>query len=184
MTTSVVGSRYARALAEIVFHPGSNIKTADVVAQLRSVEELMAGSHDLRAILMTPAVTTARKLAVMDKLIGELGVSHILRNFLSVLLDHHRMTSLSQVRAAFEAIVDKHSGVVRAEVISAEPLNEAQAQQLQTALNRLSGKIVKMRTSVDSGLIGGVVARIGSTVYDGSVRGQLEGMRRKLSSEA
>jgi F-type H+-transporting ATPase subunit delta len=107
-----------------------------------------------------------------------------LRNFLSVLLDHHRMTSLSQVRAAFEAIVDKHSGVVRAEVISAEPLNEAQAQQLQTALNRLSGKIVKMRTSVDSGLIGGVVARIGSTVYDGSVRGQLEGMRRKLSSEA
>jgi F-type H+-transporting ATPase subunit delta len=184
MTTSVIGSRYARALAEVVFQPGSNIQSGDVISQLRAVEELMAGSHDLRAILMTPAVTTDRKLAVMNKLLGELGVSQVLQNFLSVLLDHHRITYLSQARASFEAIVDRNSGVVRAEVTSAAPLDQAQTQALETALQKLSGKQVKMNTSVDPGLLGGVVARIGSTVYDGSVRGQLDGMRRKLSSEA
>jgi F-type H+-transporting ATPase subunit delta len=184
MMISVIGSRYAHALAEIVFSPGSKIQSGDIVNQLRAIEELLAGSPELRSILITPAVTVARKRAVMEKLMGEIGVSPIVRNLLFVLLDHQRITHLSEVRASFEAMVDQHSGVVPAEVISAEPLTEAQARELQSALNQLSGKNVRMNTSVDSGLLGGVVARIGSTVYDGSVRGQLEGMRRKLSSES
>ena len=184
MTTSVIGSRYARALAEMVYAPGSAIEAGDVLRQLRSVEDLLSGSHELRAVLSTPAITTARKIAVLNKLSAELGVSHVMANFLSVLLDHQRITYLSQVRASFEAIVDRNSGVVRAEITSAQPLDDAQSQALQTALNQLSGKLVKMKTSVDPSLIGGVVARIGSTVYDGSVRGQLDGLRRKLSSES
>jgi F-type H+-transporting ATPase subunit delta len=183
MTTSIIGSHYARALAEIVFSPGSNLNASQVVPELQAVEELIAGSHELRAILLTPAVTAARKTAVMDKLMDGMGLSHVLRNFLAVVIDHRRITHLSEIRASFEAIVDEHLGVVRAEVTSAEPLDEDQARALQTALNELSGKLVKMKTSVDPGLLGGVVARIGSTVYDGSVRGQLDGMRRKLSSE-
>jgi F-type H+-transporting ATPase subunit delta len=138
----------------------------------------------LAAILVTPAVTNVRKRAVMEKLLAELGVSDIVRNLLFGLVDHRRITHLSEVRAGFEALVDRHSGVVPAEVISAEPLSEAQNQALQATLNQLSGKHVRMNTSVDSALLGGVVARIGSTVYDGSVRGQLESMRRRLSSES
>jgi F-type H+-transporting ATPase subunit delta len=184
MMLSVVGNRYAHALGEIVFASGSSVNSSDIVNQLKAVEELLASSHELAAILVTPAVTNARKRAVMEKLLGELGVSDIVRNLLFVLVDHRRITHLSEVRAGFEALVDQHSGVAPAEVISAEPLNEAQTQALQMALNQLSGMQVRMNTSVDSALLGGVVARIGSTVYDGSVRGQLEGMRRKLSSES
>ncbi len=184
MMLSIVGSRYAHALAEVVFAHGSQVRPVDIVNQLKAVEELIASSPELRAVLVTPAVTIARKRAVMEKLLAELGGSGLVRNLLFVLLDHQRITHLSEVRASFEALTDQHSGVVPAEVTSAEPLSETQAQALQAALNQLSGKQVRMNTSVDSSLLGGVVARIGSTVYDGSVRGQLEGLRRKLSSES
>lgn len=184
MTTSVVGTRYARALVDVIFNSRSVLKPEDVSAQIRSLEETIQSSPDLQAILMTPAVPIIRKKAVISDLSQQLGISPTVRNFVNVILDHKRMAQLSEMRVAFDALVDEHLGVVRAEVTSAAPLDDAHRQTIENELTRMSGKRVRMQTSVDPELLGGVIARIGSTVYDGSLRGQLEGLRRKLTSES
>jgi F-type H+-transporting ATPase subunit delta len=182
--TSAVGYRYARALADIVFQPGSQVKPADALAQLKSIEELLHQSSELRGALMTPAISPKKKRAVLNQLSGELGVSPVIRNFLFVVLDHRRIAHLSEMREAFEIAIDEALGVVRAEVVSADKLDDQQSAALQTELTRLSGKQVRLQFSVDPSLLGGVLARLGSTVYDGSIRGQLEQMRRRLTAEA
>ncbi len=179
-----MGSRYARALAEVLFTPGAAVKPEDAVVQLRQLEDLIAGSAELRAILETPAIQNSRKRAVFGKFAEELGVSTTIRNFLFVLLDHRRIAHLAEIRSAFEGLIDEHLGVARADVTSSEPLDQKQTLKLQSDLNQLSGKQVKMKFTVDPSLLGGIMARIGSTLYDGSIRGQLEGMRRRLTSES
>jgi F-type H+-transporting ATPase subunit delta len=129
-------------------------------------------------------VPVPRKKAVLATFAKELGLSTLVRNLLFVLIDHRRITQIGEIRVAFEDMVDEHLGFVRGEVQSAEPLDKSQLDALQTELDAISGKRVKMKTSVDPSLLGGVVARLGSTVYDGSIRGQLDDMRRKLSSES
>ena len=181
---SVVGSRYARALVEVVLAPGSANKPEDVVAQLRAMEQLLEESPDLRAALMTPAVPTSRKRAVVGKCADTLGFSQVVRNFLFVILDHQRIAQLSEMREAFERLMDEQLGFVRADVASAEPLDEAENAALQAELSRLTGKQIRPHFSVDPALLGGIVARVGSTVYDGSLRGQIEGMRRQFTKEA
>ena len=181
---SVVGSRYARALVEVVVAPGSVNKPEEIVAQLRSMEQLLSDSHDLRAALMTPAIPTSRKRAVIGKFAETLGLSQVVRNFLFVILDHHRIAQLSEMREAFERLIDEHLGFVRADVTSAEPLEQSQNVALRGELARLTGKQIRPHFSVDPTLLGGIVARVGSTVYDGSVRGQMEAMRRQFTKEA
>lgn len=184
MMTSVVGMRYANALVETLFDARVGVKPEDAVAQLKSMEALIHGSHDLNAILMTPAVQASRKKAVIGKLADEAGISRVIKNFLFVVLDHKRIDQLSQIREALEVVLDERLGIVRAEVSSAQPLNAEQTRTIEAQLERVSGKQIRMRTTVDPELLGGVIARIGSTVYDGSIRGQLEVMRRKLTTEA
>ena len=181
---SVVGSRYARALVEVVVAPGSANKPEEIVAQLRSMEQLLSDSHDLRAALMTPAIPTSRKRAVIGKFAETLGLSQVVRNFFFVILDHHRIAQLSEMREAFERLIDEHLGFVRADVTSAEPLEQSQNVALRGELARLTGKQIRPHFSVDPTLLGGIVARVGSTVYDGSVRGQMEAMRRQFTKEA
>lgn len=184
MMTSVIGTRYAHALVETLFDSKTSVKPEDAVAQLKSIEEIIHGSQDLHSILMTPAVQSARKKVVIGKLADQAGVSRVIKNFLYVVLDHHRIDQISQIREALEVLLDERLGVVRAEVSSAQPLSPEQARSIEAQLGRVSGKQIRMHTTVDPELLGGVVARIGSTVYDGSIRGQLEVMRRKLTTEA
>ena len=185
---SVVGSRYARALVEVVLAPGgaggSLNKPENVVAQLRAMEQLLAESPDLRAALMTPAVPTSRKRAVVGKFADMLGFSQVVRNFLFVILDHQRIAQLPEMREAFERLIDEQLGFARADIASAEPLDEAENAALRSELSRLTGKQIRPHFSVDPSLLGGAVARVGSTVYDGSIRGQIEGMRRQFTKEA
>ena len=181
---SVVGSRYARALVEVVVAPGSGNKPEEIVSQLRAMEQLLVDSPDLRAALMTPAVPTSRKRAVVGRLADTLGLSQVVRNFLFVIIDHQRIAQLSEMREAFERLIDEHLGFVRADVASAEPLDASENAALQAELSRLTGKQIRPHFSVDPSLLGGVVARVGSTVYDGSVRGQMEVMRRQFTKEA
>jgi F-type H+-transporting ATPase subunit delta len=181
---SAVGSRYARALVDAVMAPGSELKPADALAQLRSMEQLLSESADLRAALLTPAILTSRKRAVIGKLAESLGCARIIRNFFFVLLDHKRIAQLSEIREAFDLLIDQQLGFVRAEVRSAEPLDDRQTAALQAELTRVSGKQIRPHFTVDPALLGGVLARVGSTLYDGSIRGQLEGMRRQFTKEA
>lgn len=171
---SAVAHRYARALADIVVAPGSPLTPEAAVAQLRTVEALMEESPELRNAMLTPAIQTSRKRAVMADLIRRVGGSDLIRNFVYVIIDHRRIGIIGEIREAFEIQLDERMGVVHAEVTSAAPLDHGLSAGLESELSRLTGKRMRLQFKVDPALIGGVVARIGSTVYDGSVRGELQ----------
>jgi F-type H+-transporting ATPase subunit delta len=181
---SAVASRYAHALLDVALEPRSNVQPADVLAHIASVEALLAGSDELRHVLRTPAIPGSRKRAVLAKLAVPLGLAPLVRNFLFVITDHRRLASLSQIREAFEGFVDEKMGFVRASVTSADQLDERQSRAVEAELERLTGKRVRAQYNVDPALVGGATARIGSTVYDGSVHGHLQTMRRKLTQGA
>ena len=179
---SVVAARYARALADVVTGAASRTDPAQALAQLRTIEQQIAGSVVLRNALASPAVAPSRKRAVMRRLMEPMNVSEKVRNFVYVVIDHRRSGDFSSIVDAFEALLDERLGYVAAEIRSARELTPPQRQALEAQVSRLSGKKAKLKFSTDPALIGGVVARIGSTVYDGSVRGQLQRLRVKLGA--
>jgi F-type H+-transporting ATPase subunit delta len=121
---------------------------------------------------------------VVGRIATALKLGQITRNFLYVLIDRRRIAGVAEIIDTFERIVDERLGFAQAEVTSARELTESQRASLSGQLERLTGKKIRMRFSMDDSLIGGVVARIGSTVYDGSVRGQLETLGRRLKAGA
>lgn len=178
---SAVANRYARALVDLVLAPGSSLTPSDAVAQLRAAEQLVSESWELRNAMLTPAIQTSRKRAVMGKLLEKIQASHLIRNFIFVVIDHRRIGMIVEIREAFELQVDERLGFVRAEVTSAASLDDSRRGQLETELSRMTGKRMRLRFAIDTELLGGAVARIGSRMYDGSVRGQLLRMRRELT---
>jgi F-type H+-transporting ATPase subunit delta len=181
---SAVAHRYAHALLDIVMASGSPLAPDDAAAQLNGVEGLLAESGELRTALATPAIPTSRKRAVMAKLLERIGASQLIRNFVYVVIDHRRIGLLTEIRDAFELQLDERRGFVRAEVTSAAPLAGQMASGLESGLALLTGKRVRLRFDVDPDLIGGVIARIGSTVYDGSIRGELQELGKKLAASS
>ncbi len=182
MTLTAVAVRYANALADVVTGGASPLRPQDAVAELDAFAAALRASTELHSVLITPAVPIGRKKAVIGRIAGTLRLSRIARNFLFVLVDHRRITALPEIIHSLERIVDERLGYVRAEVTSARELTEALRTALSAELERLTGKHIRARFTVDPSLIGGVVARIGSTVYDGSVRGQLASLERRLGA--
>ena len=133
--------------------------------------------------MLTPAIQNSRKRAVLANLLEKTGGSTFIRNFTYVLIDHRRIAIIGEIREAFE-LLDERMGFARAEVASATPLNERVSADLESELSRLTGKRMRLRFDIDPALLGGVVARIGFTVYDGSVRGELRQLAKKLSGAA
>jgi F-type H+-transporting ATPase subunit delta len=181
--TSAVAKRYAQALVDVVMALGSPLKPEDAVTQLRAVDAIFQESLELRNALLTPAIQSSRKRAVMAKLIEEAGGSTLIRNFTYVLIDHRRIGIIGEIRQAFELQLDERLGFARADVTSAAPLEAGMSAELESELSRLTGKRMRLRFDVDPALVGGVVARIGSTVYDGSVRGELRQLAKKLAGQ-
>jgi F-type H+-transporting ATPase subunit delta len=155
-----------------------------VTAQLNGVEELMNSATELKHVMLSPAVANSKKRGVIRQLAAELKLDRKVENFIYVVIDHRRMHQISEIREAFEIAVDQALGLARAQVTSAQPVEPGQRASLEAKLEQLTGKKIRAEYVVDPSLIGGVVARIGSTVYDGSVKGQLEGLRRTLVTEA
>lgn len=180
MISSAVVSRYANALADVVLSPASGLDPAQSVEQLRSFDAAVKSSADLRSVLASPAISAVRKREVLKSIAQALGVSGVIRNFILVLADHGRAASLPQIADGYETVLDARLGFVRAEVSSAFELTDEQKQSLSAQLGKVAGAQVRMKFTVDADLIGGVSARIGSTVYDGSVRGQLATLRARL----
>jgi|SRR5215469_2993339 len=176
-------NRYARALADLVLAPNSPVKAEEAVAQLRAVEQMVSDSWELKNAMLTPAIQTSRKRAVMGRLLQEIHAAPLIRSFIFVVIDHRRIGMIAEIREAFESQLDERLGFVRAEVTSAASLDPSQQASIEGELARLTGKRMRLRFAVDSELLGGVLARIGSTVYDGSVRGQLERMRREFTGQ-
>ena len=183
MTLSAIAARYADALADVVTSPGSALSSSQALAELQSFERAFRSSAALRNALVSPAVPGSRKKAVVGRIGQLLGLSKTSLNFLFVLIDHRRIGGLSEIIQVFEETLDERLGFARAEVISARELTEAQRAALGAELGRLVGKRIRMQAAVDESLIGGVVARIRSTVYDGSVRGRLQALERRLVLE-
>jgi len=182
MTSSVIVDRYANALVDVILAPGAGIAPADAAAQLRQFVSTVQASPDMRVLMDSPAVPTARKRIVIRRIADALSLAPITRNFLLVLLDHHRASALGEMVHAFETIIDERLGFARADVRSAAELSPQEQEELAARLGKVAGRQVRPRFSVDPDLIGGVTARIGSTVYDGSVRGRLAGLRQSLAS--
>ena len=183
MTLSAVATRYAKALADVTSTPAGALSPQDALAQLSAFESALAASRELENALTTPAVPTGRKRAVVARIAGVLNLSPIARNFLFVLIDHRRITLLGAILHSFDLIMDERLGFARAEVSSPRELTETQRGAINAQLEHVTGKRIRMRFAVDPELIGGVVARIGSTVYDGSVRGQLLTLGQRLTTE-
>jgi F-type H+-transporting ATPase subunit delta len=177
-----VANRFAQALADAVLAPGSGVEGRQAAGELRAFEALVNLSPELRHVMLSPAVPTSRKRALVSRFAGTLPLSRLVRNFLFVIVDRRRADLLGEMAAAFETVLDERLGFVRAEVASAAPLSPQQQSDLQQALSRVAGKNVRCAFSVDPELIGGIVARIGSKVYDGSVRTQLQSLGQRLVS--
>jgi len=183
MISSAVVNRYANALVDVVLAPGSDVQPHDAIEQLRAFRDAVDEAKDLRAVLAAPAVAAERKRAVLKDIAARIGASRVVRNFVLVLSDHRRAAALPQVADAVDDIFSERAGFVRAEVKSAYDLSPAQQNELSGQLGAIAGKPVKMRFAIDPELIGGITAKIGSRVYDGSVRGQLAEMGKRLSAK-
>ncbi|MGH9433130.1 MAG: ATP synthase F1 subunit delta [Terriglobia bacterium] len=172
-----IANRYARALSEVLESPGDS---SAALAELKDFGAAYNESTDLREVLETPALPLPDKLRVLDAVLARLGTSKTTSDFLRVLERNYRMSLLQQAVAAFRKIVDAREGLVRVQVRSAVELTEAERQALRERFEGLTGKKVACEFKLDPGLIGGVVAQVESTVYDGSVRGQLDRIRYSL----
>ncbi len=180
--TSASATRYASALADIIFSPGAKLAPEDAYQQLSTVESLLNEHADLRHVMISPAVQLSRKRAVIADLAKPLGLAPLIRNFVFVLIDHGRIGQTAEIREALGQVLDERLGFVRADVASPQPLSKAQTAEVEKQLAELTGKHVRASFRVDPTLIGGVTARVGSRRYDGSVRGQLEALRQKLTA--
>jgi len=175
-----VAQHYADALAEVAISQKSAEK---VTRELRDFLALLRESAQLGLLLGSPAVSRANKHAVAQALVERMEASRTLRNFLFVVIDQRRVRLLPEIQQAFEAQLDALEGVSRASVTSARNLREGEKRQLRAALERLSGRRVEAHYELDPALIAGAVVRVGSTVYDGSVRTRLERLRARLESQ-
>jgi F-type H+-transporting ATPase subunit delta len=181
MTSSAIVDRYASALADVVTSPKSTVSPADALQQLRSFDAISRESYELRTALESPAVSHSRKRAVISRFVELLGLSQTVRNFLFVLSDKRRLSALHEIVDSFDVQLDERLGFIRADVSAAAELTQSQLDVLTQKLAAISGKQIRMRFHVDPALIGGVVARMGATVYDGSVRGRLDSLSKKLA---
>lgn len=180
--SEALASRYATAFVDILFSPNAPLGPEQAVEQLRAFDSLVGASSDLKHILNSPAVSRPRKRAVVEKLSVDMGVSTTVRNFLFVMIDRGRASLLPTLLKKVEEFVDARRGIARAEVATAAALNDEQKTALAAELSRISGKKVVCQFHWDPALLGGVVARIGSTVYDGSVRGKLAALKSRLTA--
>ena len=177
-----VTSRYARAFADVVAK--SKLNADEIKRHLEQLVEVFESNSDLRRVWETPSIPAEQKRAVLDALIAKMGgVPRELRNFIAVLIDHGRIVALPQIARQFATEMNQRLGIVQAEVTSARQLGDAERVQLLAQLAQLTGKQVAASYAVDAGLLGGAQVRVGSTGYDGSVRGQRERMRQQLSGE-
>ena len=180
--------RYARALADILFTARlpAEKQRAEVKAakqQLTDFAALLRQHAELRNVLSSPAVPRERKLALLDRLRGPLGFSGITRNFVAVLLDNRRLVQLEAVLAAFDREVYARLGIAPVEVTTAVALTAEQKKALEGRLKELTGASVELRYREDGGILAGLIARLGSTIYDASLRGQLRRLQQQLTTQ-
>jgi F-type H+-transporting ATPase subunit delta len=176
---SVVGT-YARAFADVVMTKSNLLDPARMLQELRGIEALLQESDPLRRVLENPSIPGDRKRAVLDAITMRLGTTRQVRNFIAVLIDHRRLPLFSEILKQLEQELNDRQGFAEAQVSSARQLSDPEKQMLEAEIAKMTGKKVRARYQQDSSLLGGAVVQVGSTIYDGSVKGQLEKIREQL----
>jgi len=171
---------YARAFADVVF--ASHLDPAKTLKEAQDLADLVAASKQLRDVWATPSIPTEQKRAVLDAIVKREGISDPVRNFMAVLMDHRRTSFLAAIVKQFELELDQRMGFAEAQITSSRELNEGERGQLESQVQVMVGKKVRARYSRDASLLGGAMVRVGSTIYDGSVAGQLERIRIAIGS--
>jgi F-type H+-transporting ATPase subunit delta len=174
---TTLSKRYAQALVEI----GQEKDALDKYGQdLEAMNELMATSKDFRELLINPVFPKDNKKAVAGSILDKLSVDTMVRNFVYLLIDRKRIDQLPGIEAAYHGLVDDIRGITRAQVTSAQPLSEAELGQVTEALSKISGKQVIVTTEVEPTYIGGLAAKVGDMVFDGTIRTQLNQLKESL----
>jgi len=173
---SVAANRYAKALLDVLYPASAELG----LEQLVKFSALLSSESQMRQLFENPTIAAERRKAVFNGIADSLSYEAHIRNFLNLLIERNRLDLLSNIVTAYQKLLDEKLGIVRAQVTSASPLDAAQQKSIATKLEQVTGKQVRVELAVDPALIGGVVARVGSTIYDGSIRQQLQVFKQRL----
>jgi F-type H+-transporting ATPase subunit delta len=176
---SVVGT-YARAFADVVMTGKSHLDPARALKELHGIEDLLKESDQLRRVLENPSIPGDRKRAVLDAIAGRLGTTREVRNFVAVLTDHRRLPLFSEILKQLQQELNDRQGFAEAQVSTARQLSDSEKAMLEAEITKMTGKKIRAKYEQDASLLGGAVVQVGSTIYDGSVKGQLEKIREQL----
>jgi len=172
--------RYAAALADVAIEQKNS---QEVKSGLASFVDVFFESDDLRDFLESPGVEAEAKRQVIEKIADRMGLAAAVRNLLWIIVDHRRTEMLRDIEAAFREELNARLNIAEAEVVSARSLSDAEKKELTSALEQRTGKKIEARFREDKSLLGGAMVRVGSTVFDGSVREQLARLRQQLETE-
>jgi F-type H+-transporting ATPase subunit delta len=178
MTNKTAALRYARALLDVAVKEKGDLQAIE--RELAAFVDLFTEHPALAKVLLNPAVPVPRKRAAVADVLGLVKPTPMLAKLIALLADRDRLVLLPYLLAAYRDRLLEHQNVVRAEVTTAVPLGADQTQAIQRGLAQMTGRTVMLAAKVDPAIIGGVVARIGSTVYDGSITTQLQKMKQRL----
>jgi F-type H+-transporting ATPase subunit delta len=178
---AAISSRYARAFADVVFD--LKLAPAGVLEQLYGMVSVVKSNQVLQRIWENPSVPAEQKRALLDAIVARESVSRPARNFLAVLIDHRRIEQLPEIVREVESELDTRQGFAEAEVTSARELTAIEKGALEGKIVTMIGKKVRAHYAIDPGILGGAIVRLGSTIYDGSVKGQLQRMKEQLAAE-
>jgi F-type H+-transporting ATPase subunit delta len=173
-------ARYARAFADVV--ASAKLDTAAIDRQLTDFLATWDGSSELRELFANPAVGAPQKVAILDSLNVKLGMQKEVRNLMAVLINNDRIMHVHEVADAYRVELQERLGIRHAEIVTARELTEPERGSLLESAGKLAGSKVQATFKLDKNILGGTIMRIGSTVYDGSVRGRLERLRETLAS--
>ena len=171
---------YARAFVDVVID--RKLDAAKTLADVQSIAVLVASSKELKEVWETPSIPPEQKKKLLDAIATKAGTSREVRNFIAVLIDKGRINFLDAIVKQFEQDLNQRLGFAIAEITSSRDLSDQERRSLESEIEKLTGKKVRANYAKDTSILGGAVVRIGSTIYDGSVKGQLEKMRDVLSS--
>jgi F-type H+-transporting ATPase subunit delta len=171
-------SRYARAFLDVV--TSAHLDVAALDQQLADFESTWNGSPELQMFFQNPSVTALQKVSILDKLNAKLGMQKELRNLLAVLINNGRIGSVREVAAAYRVALQERMGIRQAQIVTARELSPDERDQLLEGVGKIAGAKIQAQFILDQSILGGAVVRIGSTVYDGSVRGRLERLKQAL----
>jgi len=178
VSSQTVARRYATALADVII---ARSEEAEVRQELTTWQRMILSNPTLLEAFTNPTIPYEQKAKVLNELIARTKVRPTTANFLRILLKNQRLAEIAQVNAKLAQVLDERSGVVGAQVTSARPVSDAIKVSLEEKLGVITGKRVRLSFQTDETLLGGIVTRIGSTIYDGSVRNQLKRLGEELA---